>query len=1293
MAHYPDAPLWVSVNFTEGNSPAAPAPPAVISSMAMGGTDPAESGSSLSVRSSTPSRVPRSGAYARLPSSKDVTQMASAGSGSGAGAPRRLPRMATLTKLPKTNAGRDESSSVTSEGAASAPGSASEMDMSAVSSIDVTQLQVQFQDPRVRLGIGTYGSVYLGSYFGEPVAIKRIEMPPISRQVASQPGVMTARSTALAEFARQVRKYERVQHPAIVRFLGVAVLQDEHTALIVSEVMHGGSLAATLSELKKNKMRLHFATAVRVALKVCGALRALHFNGVVWGDPKPENILFSEPLDIERGELPESARACISDLGVASSVVKYLLADTTMSSATMSSVASYSYLSPEGFSPMNNNDLPAQQAMDIYALGSVLYEMLTLRTPWARCSMGAVYNSLVRDKKRPQWPQPGDADYVPDLPQQVRDLVEQCWAHRPEDRPTAQVMCDKLAECRGLFPEDPERCASSGALSDRPSTLRIKDNCTPHMLDKKDSSRSKSSDASTVVRLDASLDMVGSPYMLDAHRSNSASPTSSASHSDMSLEGDCIVPRVSPLTSPEPRSNGLITARLEEELRRATANHSAPVMRPDMPQTDFMSSGPAELCLARDKNAGPSTFLSPVTAPVLEPLTAPRHSGDRDGNTIGRSDSNQSGNELVQTIYRRRSNTSSVDVDADADADLAGFGAITLDLPQQQQQQSQHRSVGNTQTLRSAFEESASQQDLTRTNNLSGSVAGEDLSNFAEATARAAFKIEKKRSSQPDNLFATLSDNAAGIFGSVDPNASATAVATSLKRKRSTQIHAILERAGMAFLELQRRGELKNTMSPSMRRRAAERRSAEDAKVSEEDARAASVQKMVGHIELLRKEEQFSDIIELMEAHASTKAVAKAGVVALKEAAAMESHYLDICEEGAIDRLLTAVTHFGKNDVDLCTTVCEAITFLASWFTPKVEHHIRAAGIPSEVVSIMEYHSAATKLQCAGCEALAKIAASSELSRSAVATLGGPLAVYRTMTRNIASVKDVDLARAALKAIKNIANKNQRAAETFVEVAGLDSVSHAADVFADDGLEENILEALEAFAFYDGGRRTIITSNGLKALATLMLRKREPAFAERCCVLIRSVALWRDTRCEEAMLESAIAERTVMTIRLSDRIPSNTGSRLAFYSSQAVMYLASFGRQSRTRLRMTGAIDAVINLIRTRGDNSRVVTMATNALVELMKGDAEAQTEAERHGAIQVLLKAAQTFEKEPSVYEPVSLTLTCFAELKGDSLTPSDALYKYGAQARGSVQKLKAGGSDSAPKQKRRFFSGRKRT
>ena len=100
-------------------------------------------------------------------------------------------------------------------------------------------------------------------------------------------------------------------------------------------------------------------------------------------------------------------------------------------------------LAPELFAGMKAN-----KASDIFAMGVVLWEIMTMEFPWGNCNPWSIVSS-VRDGKRP--PIPSREDIRGPVPQQgcyesYVALLKSCWAQQPGDRPGADELLTCLEE-------------------------------------------------------------------------------------------------------------------------------------------------------------------------------------------------------------------------------------------------------------------------------------------------------------------------------------------------------------------------------------------------------------------------------------------------------------------------------------------------------------------------------------------------------------------------------------------------------------------------------------------------------------------------------------------------------------------------------------------------------------------------------------------------------------------------------------------------------------------------------
>jgi|GEM_PF-1340524 len=162
----------------------------------------------------------------------------------------------------------------------------------------------------------------------------------------------------LRRFQQESAIMTRIAHPNIVKVREVQL--EAELPFLVMELIEGGSL----NHLMGRPERMDIPTLVRLGLQMASALKAIHAQGIVHRDVKPENILY-RPLP--SGEL----HFLLTDFGVA----RLQERSTTL---TGQSLLTYEYASPEQF----NEPKSVGVATDYYSLGVVLYECLFGSVPF-----------------------------------------------------------------------------------------------------------------------------------------------------------------------------------------------------------------------------------------------------------------------------------------------------------------------------------------------------------------------------------------------------------------------------------------------------------------------------------------------------------------------------------------------------------------------------------------------------------------------------------------------------------------------------------------------------------------------------------------------------------------------------------------------------------------------------------------------------------------------------------------------------------------------------------------------
>ncbi len=138
----------------------------------------------------------------------------------------------------------------------------------------------------------------------------------------------------------------------------------------------------TLRDRLTREKQLPVPDAIRIAEEVAGALDYAHRHGVVHRDIKPENILLHD------------GSALVADFGIALAASK---ASGARMTETGMSLGTPHYMSPE--QAMGEREITARS--DVYALGAVLYEMLTGEPPFTGATAQAVVARVVTESPRP----------------------------------------------------------------------------------------------------------------------------------------------------------------------------------------------------------------------------------------------------------------------------------------------------------------------------------------------------------------------------------------------------------------------------------------------------------------------------------------------------------------------------------------------------------------------------------------------------------------------------------------------------------------------------------------------------------------------------------------------------------------------------------------------------------------------------------------------------------------------------------------------------------------------------
>ena len=204
----------------------------------------------------------------------------------------------------------------------------------------------------------------------------------------------------IARFRREAQAVASLSHPNIVNIHDVG--QEDVIHYLVMEYVRGDNLKNVI----KQKGYLEPIEAVRIAVQVSEALDHAHQNNIVHRDVKPHNILITT-----------EGRAKLTDFGIA------MEATSSTITRTDTIMGSVHYLSPE-----QARGETATPKSDIYAVGILLYEMLTGKQPYSGDSPIAVALKHIQET-----PLPVD-EVNPDVPAELADVVRRAMEKKPELR-------------------------------------------------------------------------------------------------------------------------------------------------------------------------------------------------------------------------------------------------------------------------------------------------------------------------------------------------------------------------------------------------------------------------------------------------------------------------------------------------------------------------------------------------------------------------------------------------------------------------------------------------------------------------------------------------------------------------------------------------------------------------------------------------------------------------------------------------------------------------------------------
>ncbi len=290
-----------------------------------------------------------------------------------------------------------------------------------------------------KLGTGGMGAVYLAEH---PLIGKKVALKVIHRELAGNREVVQ-------RFFQEARAVNTIGHENIVEIHDFGQTpQGDH--FYIMEYLDGRTLASVIARERK----LDVLRALHIGVQLCNGLAAAHACGVIHRDLKPDNVML-----LQRQGNPDFVK--ILDFGLA----KMFASGQSPLTALGVILGTPQYMSPEACESKRDVD----HRTDVYAVGVLLFQMLTGVLPFDGASMGEV---LV--KQVTQLP-PAPRGYNPEIPPSVEQIVLRCLAKAADGRfPTMMALRDALmAPDAYLASSPPMAAARSVAPGEGPTVAAV----------------------------------------------------------------------------------------------------------------------------------------------------------------------------------------------------------------------------------------------------------------------------------------------------------------------------------------------------------------------------------------------------------------------------------------------------------------------------------------------------------------------------------------------------------------------------------------------------------------------------------------------------------------------------------------------------------------------------------------------------------------------------------------------------------------------------------------------------
>jgi len=293
---------------------------------------------------------------------------------------------------------------------------------SSLSKYEVRFSDLDFYGP---LGSGAFSDVYLGRYQQKPCAIKKLRNPFCP--------------TTQRNFMRELQNLSiSCHHSNIVSLIGytitpqLCIILDYCPGGTLSSLLHNGGAASSSQKTSRLHESLLLRDALTIALHVARACEFLHAKDIIHRDITSENIL-----------LASNGSVCLADFGVSRNLTDEPAPNLTV----VVQPTTLKKLTPTGHprfrAPEVTLMLPYTKAADVFSFGVCLWELLTLKKPYAGLSAREAAEKCARGFRLPT--------NSPHIPLTLKHLLDECLSFDVSKRPTFGDIVQRLTAMLNLI--------------------------------------------------------------------------------------------------------------------------------------------------------------------------------------------------------------------------------------------------------------------------------------------------------------------------------------------------------------------------------------------------------------------------------------------------------------------------------------------------------------------------------------------------------------------------------------------------------------------------------------------------------------------------------------------------------------------------------------------------------------------------------------------------------------------------------------------------------------------------